>query len=279
VSEIGREHELKVAKLVDFGAYLHWDDGELVLLPQKYLPEDLQIDDTITVFIHKDSEDRLIATTEKPYAQVGEFAYLRVKQINNIGAFLDWGLTKDLLVPFSEQKRKMAIGEYHMVYVYVDDVTDRITATAKLEMVVRGNKTEYTEGQEVEVLVGKFIINGYQVVINNTDLGLVYKNEIFQDIKSGKKYKAYIKKLREDGKIDVSFQKSGYENTVSSFSEQIFIKLQKNDGIIALGDKSDPEEIYQELKMSKKNFKKAIGLLYKENKIIIEKYKICLTKK
>ena len=270
MSIIGQYAELKVAKLVDFGVFLEGENEELILLPNQYVPPKTQIDDTLKVFIYRDSEDRIIATTLKPKAIVGEFAVLKVKSLTNVGAFLDWGLAKDLLVPFSEQKDKMQVDQHYLVYIYLDNTTGRIVATAKIERVLRDKEVSYTEGDEVDILVGRRTDLGYKVLINDDAIGIIYKNEIFGHLKTGDQRKAYIKKVRPDGKIDVSLQQQGYANEVPKSGQQILDLLKEEEGFLPLNDKSSPEDIYYTLKMSKKNFKKAIGLLYKQKLITIE---------
>lgn len=270
MSIIGQYAELKVAKLVDFGVFLEGEDEALILLPNQYVPPKTQLDDKIKVFIYRDSEDRIIATTLKPKAIVGEFAVLKVKSVTNVGAFLDWGLAKDLLVPFSEQRDKMQVDLSYLVYIYLDNATGRIVATAKIERILRDNEVSYNEGDEVDILVGKRSELGFQVLINDDALGMIYKNEVFGHLKIGDKRKAYIKKVRRDGKIDVSLQQQGYVNEVPKSGQQILDLLKEEEGFLPLNDKSSPEDIYYTLKMSKKNFKKAIGLLYKQKLITIE---------
>ncbi|WP_218972283.1 CvfB family protein [Labilibaculum filiforme] len=278
VSMIGQFASLKVAKIVDFGVYLQGEDESLILLPTRYVPAKTQLDDTIKVFIYRDSENRIIATTLIPYATVGEFAYLKVKTVNNLGAFLDWGIAKDLFVPFSEQKDNMQVGYSYLIFVYLDNASERIVGTAKIENVLRDVETSYAEGDEIEILVGRRNDLGYQVLISNDALGMLYQNEIFEPIRCGDVRKAYIKKIRPDGKIDVCLQKQGYENKIPDSGEQILSQLKKEDGFLPLNDKSSPEDIYHLLNMSKKNFKKAIGLLYKQKLITIEDSGIFLVK-
>ncbi|MBI9059778.1 S1-like domain-containing RNA-binding protein [Labilibaculum sp. DW002] len=278
MSIIGQYAELKVAKIVDFGVYLEGEDESLILLPTRYVPLKTQLDDTIKVFIYRDSEDRIIATTLKPFATAGQFAYLQVKEVTNIGAFLEWGIAKDLLVPFSEQKDNMQLGYYYLVYIYVDNATGRIVGTAKLERVLRDKETSYEEGQEVEILIGRRNEMGYQVLINDDALGMLYKNEIFEYVLPGEKRKAFIKKVRLDDKIDVSLQRQGYRNEIPQAGEQILKQLREEDGFLPVNDKSTPEDIYSLLNMSKKSFKKAVGLLYKQKLITIEDAGIYLIK-
>jgi len=278
VSIIGQFAKLKVAKIVDFGVYLQGEDESLILLPTRYVPPKTQLDDTIKVFIYRDSENRIIATTLIPYATVGEFAYLKVKTVNNLGAFLDWGIAKDLFVPFSEQRDNMQVDYSYLIFVYLDNASERIVGTAKIENVLRDVETSYTEGDEVEILITRRNDMGYQVLISNDSLGMLYQNEIFEPVRSGDIRKAYIKKIRPDGKIDVSLQRQGYVNKIPEAGEQLLVRLKKEDGFLPVNDKSSPEDIYSLLNMSKKNFKKTVGLLYKQKLITIEDSGIFLVK-
>jgi len=269
--QIGKYNTLKVVKEVEFGLYL--DGGEEhgeILLPIRYVPEETKVDDELEVFIYLDSEDRIIATTEKPFATVGEFAFLQVTSVTQIGAFLDWGLMKDLLVPFREQKMKMQEGQYYPVYIYLDDESQRIVATAKLEPVLDNVIPDYSVGQEVEMFVVERTELGYKVVINNLHSGLIYHNEMFRDVKIGDRCPGFIKKVREDDKIDVNLHKQGFEK-MDDLSTKVLELLKKRGGFLAVSDKSPAEVIYQVFGMSKKNFKKAIGGLYKQRIITIEK--------
>lgn len=269
--QIGKYNTLRVVKEVDFGLYL--DGGEEhgeILLPTRYVPEGVQPEDELEVFIYLDSEDRVIATTEKPYAVVGDFAYLEVKEVTKVGAFLDWGLMKDLLVPFREQKMKMEEGRKYPVYIYLDDESQRIVATAKLEPVLDNLIPDYEPGQEVELFVTEKTDLGYKVVINGLHSGLIYENELFQTLRIGDRTKGYIKKVRDDDKIDVSLYKAGYEK-MDEMSEKVLNLLKERGGYLAVSDKSPADLIYKIFSMSKKNFKKAIGALYKQRIITIEK--------
>lgn len=269
---IGDYNDLEIIKQVDFGVYLDSDDGE-ILLPTKYLPASYQLGDRIRVFIYRDSEDRIIATTLEPKAKIGDFAALQVKDVTNYGAFLDWGLEKDLFVPFSNQRDKMQPGRTYVVYLYLDENSDRIVATAKYEKYLRQGPPELSEGQEVDLLVAGFSDLGIKVIINNQYLGILYKNEVFRALQVGDKTKGFIRKIREDHKIDVSLQKAGYEE-VTDAAEQVLNKLQAAGGKLSLSDKSSPEEVYAALGMSKKTFKKAIGGLYREGKIALSQDQI-----
>lgn len=268
--EIGKLNTLKVIKEVDFGLYL--DGGETfgeILIPTRYVPKDTEIDHYLDVFIYLDSEDRLIATTEEPLAQVGDFAYLKCVSVSNFGAFLDWGLPKDLLVPFSEQTHDMVEGLSYFVRVYLDEETERIVASAKTNQFLDNVPHDFEEGQEVDLIIGTKTDLGVRVVINGSHSGLIYHNEIFTPIKPGMAIKGYIKKLREDDKIDISLQPAGYEK-IDGIAGEILDKLKSNGGYIELNDKSSPESIKHVFGISKKVFKKAVGALYKERLIKIE---------
>ena len=271
---IGDYNELEIAKEVDFGLYLDSDDGE-ILLPAKYVPDNARVGDRLKVFIYRDSEDRMIATTLQPKAKVGDFAALTVKDTNQYGAFLEWGLEKDLFVPFHNQRDKMQTGRSYVVYVYLDDSSDRIVATAKYEKYLQPEVTDLQEGDEVSLLIAGFSDLGVKVIINNKYSGILYKNEVFREVKIGEVTKAYVKKIREDQKIDVSLQRPGY-GEVKDAAQIIREKLQTNGGKLALSDSSDPETIYQELGMSKKTFKKAVGTLYRQGHIRLSEAGIAL---
>ena len=267
---VGRYNALQVVKHTDFGLYLDGGaDGE-ILLPNRYIPKDIpsEDEDWLNVFVYLDSEDKLLATTEKPKVQVGEFASLKVVEINSIGVFLDWGLPKDLLLPFSEEKRQMKAGEYCVVHVYLDKRTRRITATARLDRYLDKVPPAYQVGQEVDLLVVEETDMGFKAIINNAHWGLIHKNEVFKFLRSGKQEKGYIKELRSDGKIALSLQPVGAQ-LVSSLNAQILDKLRANQGTLPVSDKSDPQVISDLFGVSKGNFKKAIGALYKDGQIVI----------
>jgi len=267
--EIGKYSELEIEKIIQQGAYLlSGDETPSILLPTRYVPEEAQVGDVLKVFIYRDSEDKIIATTISPYVIVGEFAYLKVKSQSNFGAFLDWGLMKDLLVPFSEQKEKMITGQYYLVGLYVDHLTNRIVATQHINKYLRDNKIDFSENDEVDILVCESVLNGFKVIVNNKHWGMLYNNQIFKEIESGQKMKAWVKQIREDGKIDLSLQQPGYKE-IESAEEKIINLLNKQGGFSDLNDGSKPDEIYLELQISKKVFKKAIGKLFREKKIMI----------
>lgn len=267
---VGRYNALQVVKHTDFGLYLDGGaDGE-ILLPNRYIPKDIpsEDEDWLNVFVYLDSEDKLLATTEKPKVQVGEFASLKVVEINSIGVFLDWGLPKDLLLPFSEEKRQMKAGEYCVVHVYLDKRTRRITATARLDRYLDKVPPAYQVGQEVDLLVVEETDMGFKAIINNAHWGLIHKNEVFKFLRSGKQEKGYIKELRSDSKIALSLQPVGAQ-LASSLNAQILDKLRANQGTLPVSDKSDPQVISDLFGVSKGNFKKAIGALYKDGQIVI----------
>nr|WP_313403784.1 S1-like domain-containing RNA-binding protein [Pseudomonas sp.] len=267
---IGRMNSLQVVKHTDFGLYLDGGaDGE-ILLPKRYIPKDTpsEVEDWLNVFIYLDSEDKLIATTLKPKIQLGEFASLKVVDINRVGLFFDWGLPKDLLLPHSEEKRPLQIGDYCVVYLYLDKRTRRLTATARLDRHLDKVPANYQVGQEVDLLVVERTDLGFKAIIDGKHWGLIHKNELFKFIRSGMREKGYIKELRADGKISLSLQPIGHE-AASGLAEQIIERLREQGGVLALGDKSPPELIAEQFRVSKGNFKKAIGGLYKQGLIRI----------
>ena len=267
--EIGKYNTLNVVKKVDFGVYLDGGDGLEILLPTRYVPENCEVGNEVEVFIYHDNEGRLIATTAHPLATVGEFAWMKVKEVSDTGAFLDWGLMKDLLVPYREQKMAMKAGRSYLVYVYLDFVTQRIVASARVDKFLDNVPPQYDYNQEVDLLVADETEIGYKVIINHLHWGLIYHNETFRSIAKGEKLKGYIKEIRDDEKIDVSLFPLGYEK-VDSIAQQIFRTLQQNGGFLPVHDKSDADEIYSLFACSKKSFKKAIGALYKQQLITLE---------
>ncbi len=269
MTEIGKINHLYVVKEVDFGIYLDGGDLGEILMPKRYVPEGTQPEDTIDAFIYLDSEDRLVATTEKPLAMVEEFALLQVVAVTPVGAFLNWGLPKDLFVPFREQRQPMEEGKKYLVYVYVDTNTKRIAASSKIENYLDNIPVDYDVDEEVDLIIVNETDLGYNAIIDNSHLGILYKNEVFQPLNPGDRVPGYIKKIRTDGKIDLRLEKIGYEK-ISSFVDRIIAELQKNKGFLPLTDKSSPEEIYKAFKISKKNFKAAIGALYKKRFIALE---------
>jgi len=268
VVNIGKYNTLKVLKEVDFGVYLDGESEGEILMPIRYVPKNCQPGDMVDVFLYLDSEDRPIATTEKPYAQVGEFAMLRVKSVNKIGTFLDWGIMKDLLVPFREQKVTMIEGRSYLVYIHVDEESKRIVASAKLNKFLDKTVPEYVVGQEVDLVIESETDLGYKAIVNNLHWGILYENEVFEQLAKGIKMKGYIKKVRTDNKIDLSLQPLGYVK-VDPITQMILDELKKAGGFIAVSDKSEAEEVYRVFGISKKTFKQAVGSLYKKRLITI----------
>ncbi|NOZ67231.1 MAG: GntR family transcriptional regulator [Alphaproteobacteria bacterium] len=279
--EIGKTHSLKVTKHVDFGVYLEGDDLEEILLPERYLPEDedaWDIGQFLSVFIYLDSEDRPIATTETPLAEVGDCACLTVVGKSEFGAFLDWGLMKDLLVPFKEQRVPMEVGRSYVVYLYLD-VTGRIAASSLLSRhLPEVNDGMFSTGQEVDLMIGSRSDLGYKAIINGSHLGLIHNNEIVRPITIGDEFKGYIGEAREDGRLNITLQKPSLEMR-GELADIILAYLKDNDGQSRLTDKSPPDDIYATFHVSKSNFKKALGKLYKARKIKLEDGQIILIQK
>ena len=266
MAEIGKFNTLEILRETDNGVYLDGGEHGEILMPRKYVEEEMKEQGTAEVFVYTDSEDRLVATTEKPLATVGEFARLTVKATAKFGAFLDWGLAKDLLVPFSEQRGKMQEGNSYWVYVYLDLLTNRVVASAKLHKFLDNTPPEYTKGQEVSLIILEETDLGYKAIINQEHTGMLYKNQVFRQLEIGSQTKGYIAKIRNDEKIDLMLEEPGYEK-VDSISEKILTALEASGGFMAVSDKSSPEMIKAMFGISKKNFKKAIGGLYKKRLI------------
>lgn len=270
MAAIGRYNSMQVVKHTGFGLYLDGGaDGE-ILLPKRYIPKNTptEVDDWLNVFVYLDSEDKLIATTDKPKVQVGEFASLKVVEINRVGLFLDWRLPKDLLLPHSEEKRPLQVGDYCVVYVYVDKRTRRITATARLDRYLDRTPPDYAIGEAVDLLVVEATELGFKAIINGQHWGLIHKNEAFKFLRPGMQERGFIKELRADGKISLSLQPVGSE-ALDALQALILQKLEEGQGVLALSDKSPAEEIARQFGVSKGNFKKAIGGLYKQGRIVI----------
>ena len=265
---LGRFNRLTIVRRAEQGLYLS-GGPEDILLPNRYVPDGAEIGDEIDVFVYLDNEERLIATTETPKAQVGDFAWLQVAWVNNFGAFLDWGLMKDLFVPFREQKMKMQKGKSYLVHLHIDPETYRIMASAKVERYLSTDFPPYHGGDEVDILVWQKTDLGFKAIVENRFSGMLFDAEIFRQLHSGDRLKAYVKQVRPDGKIDLSLQKKG-QKAVHDFSDTLLEHLQNNGGFTPLGDKSPAEEIYALFGVSKKVFKKAVGDLYKQHLITIE---------
>lgn len=277
--KLGQKNKLKAAWKVDFGMYLEGGGYEgKILLPERYVPEDLQVGDEIEVFLYLDNEERLIATTLEPKAMVGDFAYLEVAWVNEFGAFLDWGLMKDLFCPFREQKRRMEKGRSYIVHVHVDEDSYRIMASAKVERYLArttpdengmpGEEIPFKVGDEVNLLVWQKTDLGFKVIIENHFAGLLYDTQIFRNLHTGDQVKGYISNIRPDGKIDVKLQRDGRKHT-EDFAGRLLRYLETQGGRCRLHDKSDAEEIKEQFGVSKRTYKQAVGDLYKRHLIVI----------
>jgi predicted RNA-binding protein (virulence factor B family) len=275
---LGKRNRLEVLREVDFGMYL--DAGEVgdVLLPKRYIPEGTKVGDIVDVFLYLDSEERLVATTEYPLVEVNEFAYLEVKWTNEYGAFLDWGLMKDLFCPFKEQKMRMIQGKKYLIYCYIDRITYRIVASAKLEKFLSKERPPYQSGDSVESIIQQKTDLGMKAIVDQRYSGLIFQNEIFQPLHTGDRVTAFVKQVREDGKIDLKLQKYFGKKRITDFSEQLLNYLQvQPDGFCPLHDKSDAEDIYNTFGVSKKTFKRGVGDLFKHHYITIEDNGVRLT--
>lgn len=269
--EIGKYNTFEILRTTKVGLFLGSEDGEdEILLPNKYVPGKFEIGDQLRAFVYLDHEQRPIATTLEPYILLNEFALLRVNYINQFGAFMDWGLEKDLFVPFKEQARPMEKGKRYLVYLYLDEQTNRLVASSKTNQFLDNDTLTVEVGEEVDLLVSHITDLGINVIINGKHKGLIYKDEVYDDaIRTGDKKRGYIKTIRPDHKIDVTLQKQGYEN-VEPNAQIILDELKASRGFLRLHDNSHPEDIRTVLKMSKKTFKKAIGLLFKQQLIDIK---------
>ncbi len=261
--ELGKTNTLRVGRETENGVYLDGQNLGEILMPRKFVTQEVKRSAEAKVFIYSDSEDRLVATTEKPFAEVGEFAFLEVVETNRYGAFLDWGLPKHLLVPFGEQKTKMLVGKSYLVYLFPDFKTNRIAASAKVEKFLSRDPSGIKQGDEMQLLIAEETENGYKAIVNNLFWGMLYKNQLFHSLSAGAKLTGFVNKIREDGKIDLLAEKPGYEK-IDVLSEKLLQVLKENNGFLALTDKSSPEIIEALLGISKKNFKKAVGQLYKK---------------
>ncbi|MFC2114402.1 S1 RNA-binding domain-containing protein [Bacteroidota bacterium] len=268
--QLGNINTLAALRQTNHGYYLTDETGDEVLLPNAYVPESLEKGDEIEVFVYKDSEDRPVATTLKPTIFINEFAVLTAVNVERVGAFMDWGLPKDLLVPHSEQRTKIIAGQSYVVYMYLDTQSQRLVGTTKLNKFISHGDMDLKIGEEVDLLVADKTDLGYKVIINKKYLGLLYKNEVFEVLHIGEQRAGYIKNIRDDNKIDVSLQKQGIKNIEHS-AQRILTKLKDTNGFLELTDNSKPEDIMSELRMSKKSFKKGVGFLYMHRMIKLEK--------
>lgn len=265
---IGKTNTLTILRDTSVGMYLGDNENQAVLLPKKYILPEFKTGDELEVFVYKDSEDRLIATTLKPYAEVDQFAFLEVTGVSKVGAFMDWGLEKDLFVPFKEQKHKMAEGYSYVVFVYLDELTERIVASSKINKFVSNEVLQVEQGQEVNLLVYNETDLGFSCIINGIHKGLIYHNDIFTDLKIGDQVTGYVKLIRENNLIDLSLQKIGFKHVLSS-TEKIMEYLLSHDGYLELNDKSSPDLIERRFDMSKSTFKKSLGILYRQRKVTL----------
>ncbi len=267
--EIGQYNQLKILRKTSIGLFLGDTSGNEVLLPNKYCPERFNIDEEISVFVYLDNEGRKIATNLIPKILLHEFALLKVTAVTEVGTFVDWGMEKELMVPFREQRQKMEEGRWYIVYLDIDHKTNRLIASNKIDKFLHNENLSFKKGDEVDLVIWKKTDMGFSVIVNNAHAGLIFENEIFQEINIGDKMKGYVKKMRDDNKIDISLQASGYFNINDKNAATIYGELMKNKGFLSITDKSSPEEIYSMLGISKKAFKKALGALYKERRIKI----------
>lgn len=266
---LGQYNTLKILRDTEPGLFLGDDDGNEILLPNRYVPKTFEIDDKIEVFAYLDNEERPVATTDRPYITKGQFALLRCNQVTNFGAFLDWGLVKELFCPFKEQAFKMKAGGWYLVHCYLDDETERLVASSKTNRFLDNKELTVAEFDEVDLIVSHPSDIGMNVIVNGVHTGLIYKDNIYQDLSIGDKLKGVVKKVRPGNKLDIALGQIGYRN-IEPNAELIMKELQDNSGFINLTDKSSPEAIKQVLQMSKKNFKKAVGTLYRRRLIEIK---------
>lgn len=268
---VGKYNHLQIIKEVDFGYYLDSEDekwGE-VLLPFNSAPKDCAVNDWLDVFIYFDSDDRIIATSHRPHAVVGEFNLLRVASVEKVGAFMDWGLSKDLLAPFGEQKVRMQPGRSYVVWVFCDEGSGRIVASSRLQNFVNLDIADYEVGQKVELIITKETELGFKAIINSAHWGFLFHSEIYTKLKVGKKLVGYVKNVRPDGKIDLTLTPAGYEK-VGRIAEDILAKLRTKGGFLPITATTPSEEIQKQFGISKKNYKKAVGALYKQRLITVE---------
>lgn len=270
MAEIGRYNTLRVIKKVDFGLYLDGGEGEEILLPKRFVPPGVQEGDELEVFLYHDSENRVIATTQRPKALAGEIAMMEAVATTKQGAFLDWGLMKDLFVPLSQQEERMQEGHSYLVRVYIDEQTGRVAATQRIARFLSNDDLTVTEREPVDLVVYQKTDIGYKVIINNLHTGVLHYNEVFRELQIGDKEKGFIKTIREENKIDVALGERGYKR-VEGEAEKILRLLQENDGYLPYHDKSDPDDIYEFFGMSKKTFKMTVGALYKQQKVELTK--------
>ncbi|HHF2856307.1 TPA: S1 RNA-binding domain-containing protein [Vibrio diabolicus] len=269
--KIGQINSLEVIKKADFGVFLDGDDYGSVLLPNKYVPEGTEIGDHVDVFLYFDSESQLAATIERPIAQVGEWGLMKIEGVNATGAFVNWGIKeKDLLIPFSEQRTRFSAGQTILVYVYTDKASGRIVGTTKFNKWLDKTPANYEVNEQVDLIIAERSQLGYKAIVNGKHWGMIFPSDVFGKLDIGKKLKGFIKQIREDGKIDLALQKVGVAK-MDDLSSKILDLLEKKGGFLPLNDKSSPEAIFDAFRTSKGTYKKTIGGLYKQGKIVIEK--------
>lgn len=275
--EIGHYNNLEILRETTVGLFLGDEDGEDVLLPNKYVPEEYEIGDMLEVFIYLDYDERKVATNLTPLIHLHEFALLEAAIVDDVGAFMDWGLEKQLLVPYKEQRQKLIEGRWYIIYLDIDQQTNRLYGSNKIEKRLDNEELTVGRGEEVEIIVYRETPIGYSVIVNHMHKGLIYKNEVNKELRIGEKRQAFVKMIRDDNKLDISIKPIGYQNVNSSNSSLIFTALKNNDGYLEINDKSSPDQIKALFGLSKKAFKKAVGELYRERKIILEEKGIRLT--
>ena len=265
---IGEYHTLLIDRDTEPGLFLKDDEGNEVLLPNKYKPASFELEDEIKVFVYLDHEERPVATTLKPFVKLDEFGYLKCVEVSDIGAFMDWGLEKHLFVPFKEQVSKMRKGDRYLVFCYLDELTGRLVASSKVNNFLVNSELTIEPFEEVELIVSNKTELGWNVIVNELHQGLVYDDDVFQKLQTGDRLKGYVKKTRPDGKIDITLQRPGYRS-IEPNAKEVLTHLELKGGFLKLTDKSSPEDIQEQLQMSKKSFKRAIGTLYKQRLITI----------
>ena len=276
--QIGEYNRLRILRDTDPGLFLGDDDDNEVLLPNRYVPNTFEIDDILEVFVYLDNEERLVAVTDTPYIKKGEFALLRCNAVNEFGAFLDWGMVKELFCPFREQAFKMKKGGWYLVYCYLDKTSDRLVASSKTNRFLDNKELTVELFQEVDLIVSHPSELGMNVIINKRHLGLIFKDDIFKDLSIGDKLKGIVKKIRPNNKIDISLSQIGYRNIEPS-AQSLLEFINDNNGFLDITDKSSPELIRETVQMSKKSFKKALGTLYKKRLVRLESNGIYLVNK
>jgi predicted RNA-binding protein (virulence factor B family) len=268
--ELGKTQVLRALRTTDNGCYLVDEEGNEVLLPNAYVSPELKLGDDISVFVYLDNGERITATTLKPKLELEQFAFLEIKQVNVAGAFADMGIVKQLMIPFREQEEKLEEGQFTVVFMLLDEESDRLVGSTKVKDFLFFDELDVEEGDEVDLLFYRKTDLGMSAIVNNMFQGLVFKTDIHKRVSIGDSLKGYVKKIREDGKIDVVLEPMGYRNVIDSVSQHVLDAIKKNDGVLYLSDKSNPDDIKKQLGMSKKAFKKALGNLYKNKLVVLE---------